>query len=108
MSFFGDGGYIYGFWDRIKLMGMVLISHHCSICLNQCISNACCGGGQNVQKAHGPKARGYKSKKKKKEKLGSSPRYIVIKEVSGALRKDEVKRSCWATKPGLLMILVPA
>ena len=25
------------------------------------------GGGQNVQKAHGPKARGYKSKKKKGE-----------------------------------------
>ena len=65
MSFFGDGGYIYGFWDRIKLMGMVLISHHCSICLNQCISNACCGGGQNVQKAHGPKARGYKSEKRR-------------------------------------------
>ena len=46
--------------------------------------------------------------KVKKGEFGSSPRYIVIKEVSGALRKDEVKRSCWATKPGLLMILVPA
>ena len=65
------------------------------------------GGAEYVQKAHGPKARGYKSKKKK-EKLGSSPRYIVIKEVSGALRKDEVNRSYWATKSGPLMILIPA
>ena len=65
------------------------------------------GGGRMYKRPMDPKPVGIKVKKKK-EKLGSSPRYIVIKEVSGALRKDEVKRSCWATKPGLLMILVPA
>ena len=54
--------YIYGFWDRIKLMGMVLISHHCPICLNVFPMHVV-GGVEYVQKAHGPKARGYKSKK---------------------------------------------
>ena len=68
MSFFGGGRYIYiyiyGFWDIIKLMGMVLISHHCPICLNVFPMHVV-GGVEYVQKAHGPKARGYKSEKRR-------------------------------------------